>query len=171
MPTPGGGKHWYVLSMRRTILNDAYYPHDHDDLKGLVSTGCLSQQVLAGLDSDENYGVWWYGINRVKLTPMGDRRRKWSKNPEEEWVAVPVPDAGIPLETVKTARDALKRSYHPRKESKYFYELRGMLRCACCGTLTTGYSTGTGIAITSARTAASTARTPTPTGPCVGQMT
>lgn len=38
----------------------------------------------------------------------------------------------------------MKRSYRPRKESEHFYELRGMLRCVCCGLLMTGYSTGNG---------------------------
>jgi hypothetical protein len=115
VPAPGGQKLWLVPSMRRTILNDAYYPRDHDDLQGLVSRGFLSQQVLAGLGPHEYYGVWWYGVNRVELTPMGDRKRKWYKNPEDEWVAVPVPDAGVPRETVEAARDALNRSYRPRK--------------------------------------------------------
>jgi hypothetical protein len=85
----------------------------------------VTPQVLAGLDSSRSYGVWWYGFKRVKLTPMGDQRRKWSKNPENERVAVPVPDAGISRETVDAARDALKRSYRPRKEIKTSTGLRG----------------------------------------------
>jgi hypothetical protein len=144
VPTPGGQKLWLAPSMRRTILNDVYRPYDHDALEELVSRGHLSPQVLANLDATNNYGVWWYGVNRVELTPMGDHRRRWSKNPESERVAVPVPDAGIPRETVDAARDALKRSFRPRKESKHFYEVRGMLRCTCCGLLMTGYSTGSG---------------------------
>jgi site-specific DNA recombinase len=144
VPTLGGQKLWLAPSMRRTILNDAYHPHDHDALEELVSRGHLSPQVLANLDASNNYGVWWYGVNRVELIPMGEHRRRWSKNPESERVAVPVPDAGIPRETVDAARDALKRSCRPRKESKHFYELRGMLRCTCCGLLMTGYSTGSG---------------------------
>ena len=34
----------------------------------------------------------------------------------------------------------MKRSYRPRKESGHFYELKGMLRCVCCGLLMTGYT-------------------------------
>jgi site-specific DNA recombinase len=120
VPTLGGQKLWLAPSMRRTILNDAYHPHDHDALEELVSRGHLSPQVLANLDASNNYGVWWYGVNRVELIPMGEHRRRWSKNPESERVAVPVPDAGIPRETVDAARDALKRSCRPRKESKHF---------------------------------------------------
>ena len=144
VPTPGGQDRWQVPSIHRMILNDAYLPHDHDDLRGLVSRGYLSSRVLDGLDPAECYGVWWYGVNRVELTPMGKRKRKSSKNPEDERVAVPVPDAGLPREMVDAARDALKKSYRPRKKSKHAYELGGMLRCSGCGLLMTGYSTGKG---------------------------
>ncbi|CAA9438579.1 MAG: hypothetical protein AVDCRST_MAG22-3876 [uncultured Rubrobacteraceae bacterium] len=144
VPTPGGQERWQVPSMHRMILNDAYRSHERDDLLELVSRGSLTPQVLAGLDPSQRYGVWWYGVHRVTLTPMGKRRRKWSKNPEKDWVVVPVPDARIPRETVDTAGDALKKSYRPREKSKHAYELGGMLRCSCCGLRMTGYSTGTG---------------------------
>ena len=112
LPTPGGGKHWYAPSLRRMIFNDVYK------------------------------GTWWYGQNRVKLTPMGDKRRKWEKIDRDEWVGIPVSDSGIPHEVIDAARDAVTRAYHPRKQSRFDYELRGMIRCACCGTLMNGYSVG-----------------------------
>lgn len=114
LPTPGGGKHWYVPSLRRMVLNDVYK------------------------------GTWWYGRNRVKLTPMGDRRRKWEAIDPDEWVAIPVPDCGIPHDLVDTARANVENAYRPRKDSKHFYELRGMLYCSCCGLVMSGYSTGAG---------------------------
>lgn len=114
LPTPGGGKEWYVPSLRRMIFNDAYK------------------------------GIWWYGQNRVKLTPMGEKRRKWEKIDRDEWVGIPVADSGIPHEVIDAARDAVNRAYRPRKQSRHFYELRGMLRCSCCGLVMSGYSTGSG---------------------------
>jgi len=126
------------------VLERRLSSREPDDLRELVSRECLTPQVLTGLDSSRSYGVWWYGVKCMKLTPMGDQRRKWSKNLEYERVAVQVPDAGISHEAVDSATDALKRSYRSRKESKHLYELGGMLRCVCCGLLRTGYSAGNG---------------------------
>lgn len=110
LPTPNGGKHWYVPSLKRMVENDVYK------------------------------GVWWYGQNRVKLTPMGEKRRSWEKIDRDEWVGIPVQDSGIPHEVIDAARENVANSYRPRKTSKFDYELRGMVRCACCGTLMNGYS-------------------------------
>ena len=114
IPTPGGGRHWYTPSLRRTIFNDVYA------------------------------GTWWYGRNRVKLTPMGEKRRTWEKIKPDEWVAIPVPESGIPKEVIEAARANVENAHRPRRDSKHFYELRGMLRCSCCGLLMSGYSTGKG---------------------------
>lgn len=84
--TPGGGQRWYTVSMRRMVLNDVYK------------------------------GTWWYGVNRVKLTPMGDKRRTWERYPESEHVAVPVPDAGIPHEVIEAARSRIRNGYSPRQD-------------------------------------------------------
>ncbi len=112
LPTPNGGKHWYVPSLKRMVQNDVYR------------------------------GVWWYGQNRVKLTPMGEKRRSWQKIDRDEWVAIPVPDSGISHEVIDAARENVSKSYRPRRASRFDYELRGMVRCACCGLLMNGYSTG-----------------------------
>ena len=112
LPTPNGGKHWYVPSLKRMVENDVYR------------------------------GVWWYGQNRVKLTPMGEKKRTWEKIDRSEWIAIPVADSGIPHEVIDAARENVARAYRPRKASVYDYELRGMVRCACCGTLMNGYSAG-----------------------------
>ncbi len=78
----------------------------------------------------------------MKLTPMGDKKRTWQKIDRDEWVAIPVPDSGIPHEVIDAAREAVSNSYCPRRASKFDYELRGMVRCACCGLVLNGYSTG-----------------------------
>jgi site-specific DNA recombinase len=114
IPTPGGGERWYPQSMRRMILNDVYK------------------------------GIWWYGKERVKLTPMGKNRRTWQKNPESEWIAIPVADSGIPPEIIEAARANVRASYRPRRPSKHYYEIGGMVYCAECGLLMTGYSMGAG---------------------------
>jgi site-specific DNA recombinase len=114
IPTPGGGERWYTQSIRRAILNDVYK------------------------------GTWWYGRERVKLTPMGEKRRTWEKNPETEWIAIPVPDSGIPHEIIEAARANVQSSHRPRRPSKHFYEIGGMVYCAERGLRMTGYSTGDG---------------------------
>jgi hypothetical protein len=53
----------------------------------------------------------------------------------EEWLFVPVPDAGIPQEVVEAARQRLKENARkPSKADKRFWELTGgILRCGECG--------------------------------------
>ncbi len=114
VPTPGGGERWYTQSMRWMIFNDVYR------------------------------GTWWYGRERVELTPMGEKRRNFKKNPESEWIAVAVPDSGVPLETIDAARANIERSHRPRRPSRHYDEIGGMVYCAECGLLMTGYSTGDG---------------------------
>ena len=95
--------------------------------------------------NDVYRGTWWYGRERVELTPMGEKRRNFKKNPESEWIAVAVPDSGVPLETIDAARANLESSHRPRKPSRrHYYEIGGMVYCAECGLLMTGYSTGDG---------------------------
>ncbi len=84
VPTMGGGERWYTVSMKRTIWNDAYK------------------------------GVWYYGKERVITTSSGKNKRKFMTNPQEEWIAVPVPDPGIPHETIVRARENLTKNYRPR---------------------------------------------------------
>lgn len=119
IPTPGGGTRWHVPSIRRMILNDVYA------------------------------GIWWYGQNRVKLTPDGDNKRTWEKIDRDEWVAIPVPDSGIPHDLIHAARARVQNPIRARRERvndkpTKFYELRGMVRCACCGLRVSFYSTGSG---------------------------
>jgi site-specific DNA recombinase len=83
IPSPGGGE-WFEPSIRRTILNDAYKPHSHEELREFVARGVLSSDVLAAADPEKGYGVAWFGVNRTTLTPMGDKKRTSSPNPESE---------------------------------------------------------------------------------------
>ncbi|CAA9334987.1 MAG: hypothetical protein AVDCRST_MAG93-6367, partial [uncultured Chloroflexia bacterium] len=63
VPTPKGrGKYWWRGTLRQMILDDAYYPHDREELAGLVEEGILKQDVFSSL-GDGPHGIWWF--NRV----------------------------------------------------------------------------------------------------------
>jgi site-specific DNA recombinase len=77
----------------------------------------MSAEVASRLDSEKCYGIWWFNRRRTKTYqeavngPDGKRykkRVKITQRPKEEWIAVPVPDSGIPRERVDLAREAIK---------------------------------------------------------------
>jgi site-specific DNA recombinase len=54
--------------------------------------------------------------------------------PPEEWIAVPVPDAGLPREVVEAAREILGNNAKPSAAGERSWELSGgILRCGVCG--------------------------------------
>jgi nucleoid-associated protein EbfC len=70
--------------------------------------------------------------------PGGERRyvtrTRYTEKPREEWIAVPVPDAGVPKEDVERARDALRHNEKCSSAGRRFWELSGgIFRCAECG--------------------------------------
>jgi site-specific DNA recombinase len=108
VPSPGGSKEWNVIVLRRIAFNDVYKPHTTDELESL-----LSPEVHARLDPGARYGVWWFNRRCKTTKPVvelvgGDRRyRKRTKERirgSEEWIGVPVPDAGVKREHVEAAR-------------------------------------------------------------------
>jgi site-specific DNA recombinase len=70
-------------------------------------------------------------------TPDGRRYRyrySTSQRPQEEWVAVPVPDSGIPREWVDAAREKIKHNRRPSNAGRRYWDLSGgILRCGECG--------------------------------------
>ena len=141
VPTPGGGERWHPVSMARMIRNDAYLPHTLTELREWgVGEGVLS--ASRGDDPDATYGLWWYGQNRVTLTPDGKNKRRFERNPEEEWAGTPVPASGLPREIVEAARANLDDRHRPRRKSERYFELRGLLFCEGCGLRLTTYTTG-----------------------------
>ena len=73
----------------------------------------VTPEVSARLDRSRLYGIWWFNRRARKerqvaeVDENGRRYRRRSKNtmkPREEWVAVPVPDPGVPREWVDAAR-------------------------------------------------------------------
>jgi site-specific DNA recombinase len=138
IPTPGGGKRWDRSYFRLAILDEAYKPHTSEEVKELVSP-----DVAARLDREQLYGISWYNRLRVRTrqvsepTAIGRRYRKEARvteRPREEWIAVPVPYAGIPREVVDAARAAIKDNRRPSSAGRRFWELSGgILRCSVCG--------------------------------------
>jgi hypothetical protein len=68
----------------------------------------------------------------------GDGRRygrKYSSytKPKQEWIAVPVPESGIPRETVEEAREQIRDNHVPSSAGHRAWELSGGIgRCAAC---------------------------------------
>lgn len=131
--TPGStykepSRFWNVNTLRRVIKRDEYLSHGPDDIKGLVAAGQLADSVAARLDPHKSYGISWY--NRHHTSGTSNRRRKGEEKPRSEWIAVPVPDAGIPREHVERARANLQGERAPRADNR-FWELSGHVFCKC----------------------------------------
>ena len=137
IPTPGGGKRWDRAFFRIAILDDAYRPHTYEEVEELVSS-----DVAARLEPEQLYGIWWYNRLRVRTRQVSEpsengrryrREARFTQKPKEEWVAVPVPYAGIPRETVDAARAAIEDNRRPSNAGRRFWELSGgILRCGLC---------------------------------------
>ena len=121
IPTPGQGRFWSMTYLKQLIAHDAYRPHTYEELQGLVSP-----DVVAQLDPNESYGIWWFGRRRhhqgqkSENGPDGRRYRKTKKSvwlDREKWIAVPVPDSGIPRETIDIARESVKTT-GPRQDRR-----------------------------------------------------
>jgi site-specific DNA recombinase len=129
---------WNEWQIRRMLLNDAYKPHSFEEIETFVTS-----EVAVSLDPEKSYGIWWWGKERHRTSqtseqkPSGKVYKKVTCSvplPKEEWVAVPVPDAGVPNAWVKAAREALKKNERPSFSSGRFWELSGgVVRCGCCG--------------------------------------
>jgi hypothetical protein len=70
-------------------------------------------------------------------TPQGRRYKKKTKRiPKDrsEWIAIPVPDAGIPREVVESARRTLEQNKASSKADDRVWDLSaGIFRCGHCG--------------------------------------
>lgn len=110
------------------MLDDCYFPHSYEEIEELVSP-----PVAAALNKSKSYGVSCYNRRRVKTRQVaeddidGRRYRQVQRTvwrPKEEWVGIPVPDAGIPREMVDAAREAVKYN-RASQRGKRFFELSG----------------------------------------------
>ncbi len=138
VPSPGGKKLWHQGYLRAVILDDVYRPHSLEELRDV-----LSPQVLAAMATDKSYGVYYYDRRRQSRKKIASDGRdgkpyryayKTGEKPREGWVAVPVPDSGVPREWVDRARKAVGENRRPSSAGLRFWELSGgVMRCASCG--------------------------------------
>lgn len=136
--SPRGKSIWSQVTVRNVILEDSYKPHTFDQLKEI-----LSEPVLSTIDPTKTYGVYYFNRDKVvkrqvvEETPEGRVYRTKSKTTpkdKSEWIAIPVPDAGVPRETVDAARAALGANKPCSKANDKFWELSGgIMRCGDCG--------------------------------------
>ncbi len=144
VPAPDGGRYWNKKTLKRMLLDDIYLPHTPQEIGRMVEDGQMSPGVVADLDPQRCYGIWWYNRRRTirrrvaETDEHGERRYVWRQKivwkPREEWVAVPVPDSGIPRQWADAAREAVKDNPSVRLVSDYrVYELAGVFVCGVCG--------------------------------------
>ena len=144
----GDGETWSRLVLRQMVLSECYRPHSPAELATLVEAGNLDESVAQR--APDPAGVWWFarrGVEKVYHEDESGRREFWD-NPEEEHIAVPVPDLGVPREQVEEARRRVLANRAPSKAGRRFWELSGgVLYCPCgrrMGTHTTKRRTGHG---------------------------
>ena len=138
VPTPRGSRYWGNAFIRQVVTDDVYKPHTFEEVMALVSP-----EVASRLDPDERYGVWWFNRRRrtekqvSEVSPDGRRRyvrrSTTTQKPKEEWIAIPVPDAGIPREWVDSAREAIRDNVKFSRAGGRFWELSGLMKCSKCG--------------------------------------
>jgi hypothetical protein len=110
-------KYWSVTTIRRIITNDVYL------------------------------GTQWYNRTRVERNPDatgGDNKYHTSINPREDWIAVSVPDSGIPKEWIEAARALVEQNIKPTNKGRRPWELKGHLFCECGVRMTTHTTTRKG---------------------------
>jgi site-specific DNA recombinase len=136
---PSGGRYWSLKYIRDRINDDVYRPHSYSEVSALVSP-----EVALRLDPSRSYGVWWFNRRRHEIRhvseigPDGERRyRRQSRvteRPRAEWIAVPVPDPGIPRVWVDAAREGIEDNAKPSANAHRVWELSsGVLYCGECG--------------------------------------
>jgi len=135
---PSGGRYWSPKYIREAIKDDVYRPHTFEEVSALVTPA-----VAARLDPEKRYGIWWFNRRRYasKQVAMGGpegrtyrRQIKVTDKPRSEWIAVPVPDSGIPREWIDAARNSIKDNKRQSTNGDRFWELSGgVMLCAECG--------------------------------------
>jgi site-specific DNA recombinase len=141
IPSPTGKRRWATWVIRRFILDDVYRPYAFEEVAKLITP-----EVAARLDPGERYGIWWFNRERWRSQqfPEGPsleghkrlyrRSVKVVPKPKEEWIAVPVPDSGVPRDLVDATREVVLKNKPNSNGGDRFWELSGgILRCGVCG--------------------------------------
>ena len=141
--TPEGKRHWGQFFIREAIRDDIYKPHTREEIEALVARGQMSTDVAARLDPEKRYGIWWFNRRKTKTYQVAvngaggkeyKRRTTITQRPEDEWIAVPVPESGILREWVDLARAAIKDNVKFSQNDNRPWELSGgIARCGECG--------------------------------------
>jgi site-specific DNA recombinase len=124
IPTAAGSRFWNVNTIGKIIRNDVYRAHSYQEVKTLVSP-----EVAARLDPGKRYGISWY--NRRSSYGPSSKRLRGAQKPRENWIAVPVPNAGIPREWVDAARENLEGNSRASRADNRFWELSEFVFCSC----------------------------------------
>lgn len=102
----------------------------------------VTPDVAMTLDPGGLYGIAYYGKKQVTKRQVseaagGERRYrqriKAQVRDREQWLAIPVPDSGLPHDLVDAARAAIKGNRRSPRSGRRFWELSGLLRCSRCG--------------------------------------
>lgn len=124
-------------TIRNIIASELYAPHTFDEVTELVEPA-----VAARLAGEALYGLWTWNTRKTTRREVWDEgagkfkiRYNYSPRPREEWLFVPVPDAGISRAVVEAARQSLEdNARKPSGAAERFWELSGgILRCGECG--------------------------------------
>ncbi len=113
--------------------DELYAPHAYEEVAELVEPG-----VAARLDREAVYGLWVWNTRKTTRRKVWDEaadefkiRYNYAPRPKEEWLFVPVPDAGIPKKVVEDARQSLKdNARKPSEAAQRFWELSVAASCA-----------------------------------------
>jgi site-specific DNA recombinase len=130
---------WGTTAVRDSIIkDDVYKPHTYEDIAELVAP-----EVAARLDPSKLYGIWWYNrtkANAKQVSVAGENGREYKRQtsytprPRSEWIAVPVPDSGIPREWIDAARESIKNNHKHSNAGRRSWELSGgIVHCGTCG--------------------------------------
>jgi site-specific DNA recombinase len=137
IPAPSSIGRWNHTTIRNILESELYAPHTCEEVAALVEPG-----VAARLDRGVVYGLWTWNTRKTTRRKVWDEaagefkiRYNYAPRPREEWLFVPVPDAGVPREVVEAARQSLKdNARKPSGAAERFWELSGgILRCGECG--------------------------------------
>jgi site-specific DNA recombinase len=132
IPTPSGQRYWSAGTIREIIKNDVYKSYTDEDLADLVAAGNLTASVMEKALDGNHSGIQWYGRTRWEHdADVGNTKHHVTPNDRDEWIAVPVPDAGVPREWVDKARSAIKDNVRPSRAAGRDWELKGFMYCLC----------------------------------------
>jgi site-specific DNA recombinase len=137
IPAPSGIGRWNQTTITNIVKSELYAPHTYEEVAELVEPG-----VAARLDREALYGLWTWNTRKTTRRKVWDEgageckiRYNYTPRPREEWLFVPVPDAGIPRGVAEAARRSLQENARNLSvAAQRFWELSGgILRCGECG--------------------------------------